>query len=93
MYQMLTVESMCWLGQVLEGDWPRYLPLGQVTVARALFVHDDWSGGDHGFFFGLFFFFWAAPMAYGGSQARGPNGVVAAGLHQTHSSTGSEPCL
>ena len=24
-----------------------------------------------GFFFGLFAFFWAAPMAYGGSQARG----------------------
>ena len=42
-------------------------------------------------FFGLFFR--AAPVAYGGSQARDPVGVVAAGLHHSHSNTGSEPCL
>ena len=35
----------------------------------------------------------ATPMAYGGSQARGLIGAVAAGLHQGHSNTGSEPCL
>ena len=29
-------------------------------------------------------------MAYGGSQARGLIGAAAAGLHQSHSSTGSE---
>ena len=41
----------------------------------------------------LFFcccFFRAAPMAYGGSQARGRIGVVAAGLHHSHSNAVSE---
>ena len=36
---------------------------------------------------------WAAPAAYGGSQARGRIGAAATGLHQSHSNTGSEPCL
>ena len=36
---------------------------------------------------------WAAPAAYGGSQARGRIRAVAAGLHQSHSNTRSEPCL
>ena len=36
---------------------------------------------------------WAAPVAHGCSQARGPIGVVAAGLHQSHSNAGSEPHL
>ena len=31
-----------------------------------------------------------APEAYGGSQARGLTGAVAAGLHQSHSNMGSE---
>ena len=34
------------------------------------------------------FLFRAAPVTYGGSQARGPVGAVAAGLHPSH--TGSE---
>ena len=43
-------------------------------------------------FFFFFFFFcpfaisWAAPTAYGGSQARGPIRAVATGLRQSHSS-------
>ena len=41
------------------------------------------------FFFCLFCLFRVAHMAYGGSQARGPIGVVAAGLCQSHSNTGS----
>ena len=47
----------------------------------------------------LFFFVvvvaisWAAPAAYGGSQARGPIGAVATGLRQRHSNAGSEPRL
>ena len=51
------------------------------------------------FFFGLLSFFvfvaisWAAPAAYGGSQARGPIGAVATGLRQSHSNAGSEPRL
>ena len=36
---------------------------------------------------------WAAPVAYGGSQARGLIGAVATSLHQSHSNSGSEPRL
>ena len=48
-------------------------------------------------FFVLFCFvfclFRAAPMAYGGSQASGPIGTVAADLHHSYISVGSEPRL
>ena len=44
-------------------------------------------------FFVFLLFLWAAPTAYGGSQARGRIGAVAAGLHQSHSNVGSEPRL
>ena len=37
--------------------------------------------------------FRAAPVAFGGSQARGPFGAVASGLYHSHSNTGSESCL
>ena len=36
---------------------------------------------------------WAAPAAYGGSQARGRIGAVATSLRQSHSNAGSEPRL
>ena len=45
------------------------------------------------FFFLSFCLFRAAPVAYRGSQARGPIGATAAGLHHSHSHAGSEPCL
>ena len=45
------------------------------------------------FFFCLFAISWAAPAAYGGSQAKGPIGTVATGLCQSHSNSGSEPRL
>ena len=32
-------------------------------------------------------------MAYGGSQARAQIGAIVAGLHHSHNSAGSEPCL
>ena len=38
----------------------------------------------------LFLLFRPAPTAYGSSQARGRIGAVAAGLHQSHSNSGSE---
>ena len=50
-------------------------------------------------FFFLFFIFLsfylsrATPSAYGGSQAGGPIGAVATGLHHSHSNLGSEPRL
>ena len=42
------------------------------------------------FFFCLFR---VASVAYGGSQARGPIGAVASGVHQGHSNSGSKPHL
>ena len=44
-------------------------------------------------FFCLFAISWAAPMAYGGSEARGQIGATAAGLHHSHSHARSEPRL
>ena len=41
----------------------------------------------------LWFFFRAVPVSYGCSQARGPIGAAAAGLHPSHSNVESEPCL
>ena len=61
------------------------------------------SQGTVRFFFFLSFVFlsfvvvvaisWAAPSAYGGSQARGRIGAVATGLCQSHSNAVSEPRL
>ena len=45
------------------------------------------------FIFGLFAISWAAPAAYGGSQARGRIGAVATSPRQSHSNVGSEPRL
>ena len=44
-------------------------------------------------YFFFFFFSRAAPEVYGGSQARGLIGAVAAGLRQSHSNAGSELCM
>ena len=51
-----------------------------------------WQGFFGGFFL-VFCPFRAALAAYGGSQARGLIGAVAAGLHQSHSNAGSESSL
>ena len=45
------------------------------------------------FFFCLFAFSRAAPLVYGGSQARSQIRAVAAGLRQSHSNEGSKPHL
>ena len=45
------------------------------------------------FFFLLFVLFMAVPVACGSSQARGLTGAATAGLHHSHSNTGSEPHL
>ena len=42
------------------------------------------------YYYYYFVFSRAVPVAYGGSQARGLIGAVAAGLHHSHSSAGSE---
>ena len=50
--------------------------IGDTTVFKSIFLS--------------FCLFWAAPAAYGGSQAGGLIGSVAASLHQSHSKAGSE---
>ena len=45
------------------------------------------------FFWSFFAISWAAPAAYGHSQARGRIGTAATGLYQSHSNAGSEPRL
>ena len=45
------------------------------------------------YFIYLFLLFRAIPTAYGGSQARGLIGSIAASLHHSHSKAGSEPHL
>ena len=50
----------------------------------------------HMFFFVVvvvFLLLRAVPAAYGSSQARGPIGAIAAGLHHSHSNAGSESHL
>ena len=40
----------------------------------------------------IYCLFTDTPLAYGSSQAKGPIGAVAAGLHHNHSNAGSKPC-
>ena len=47
-----------------------------------------WDKKKNFFFWGGLFFIMAAPVAYGGSQARGRIGAVAASLHHNHSHAG-----
>ena len=65
-------------------------------------MHTKWEGegqrAEEKFYVYLFlcvcfFLFRAAPLAYGGFQAMGPIGAVAAGLRHSHSNAGSEPHL
>ena len=60
------------------------------SVSFALFPYFPICGF---FFFFFFCLFRAVPLAYGGSQARGWTGVVAADLFDSHSNTRSQPCL
>ena len=45
------------------------------------------------FFLSFFFFLMAAPETHGTYQARGQIGAATAGLHHSHSNSGSEPHL
>ena len=54
---------------------------------------DGFVGEFFFFFFVFLLFLWAAPAAYGGSQARGQIGAAATGLCQSHSNVGSKPRL
>ena len=66
----------------------------QIPVNMTLFGKRAFADVIKKIFF-FFVFFRAAPAAYGGSQARGPVGATAAGLHHSHSNsnTGFKPRL
>ena len=56
-------------------------------------VHSNWPKLFFFFSFLSFVFLGPHPVAYGGSQARGQIGALAASLHHSHSNSGSEPSL
>ena len=58
-----------------------------------IFTNSCWVFKKFYLFIYLFLLFKATPMAYGGSQARGQIGAVAASLHHSHSYARSKPCL
>ena len=74
----LTLSSIMWLDIL-----PSTIHQDLIAYPQILFI----------WFFYFFVFSRAAPMACGGSQARGPIRAVAAGLHHSHSNMGSEWCL
>ena len=84
------------LGDALEWkQGPRYglygyLCLGNIIGSSA--IAGIWYSSFF-FFFLVFCLFGAAPMAYGGSQARGLTGATASSLCQSHSNARSEPRL
>ena len=73
--------------------------IGDLCPTASLSSLSFWEAGTLNFgrwgsflsFFFFFFFLRAAPVANGGSQARGQIGAVASGLHHSHSNVGSEP--
>ena len=68
-------------------------PGPQVPLSSGKPAEQRWPPMVLGVFFGLLAISWAAPTAYGGSQARGLIGAVAASLCQSQSNVGSEPRL
>ena len=95
----LTVQSILVPGFSLSGLWICHaIPFWPAQFLKSNQLLSLWSSlltSSFSFFFFLFLFFVfylfrATPTAYGGSQARGLIGAVAADLHQSHSNTGSE---
>jgi len=76
---------------ILPEEWESYAYYLFFFPLRLLWQF--WVHINFFFFFGLFAFPRAAPAAYGGFQARGLIGAVAASLRQSHSNAGSEPRL
>ena len=68
---------------------PHFLQMGKGRSTHFLiFIHRTLF-----FFFFFFLLFIITPMAYGGSQARGQIGAVAAIPHHSHSNARSDPHL
>ena len=85
------VSSLCQVFWVLLHIFFSNLQFSPVGVC--LLVVEEETEVLSAFFVCLFCFFRAESPACVGSQARGPIGTVAAGLHHSHSYAGSEPCL
>ena len=72
-------------------------PLSGIFESGINFIWNPWAliPNHHQRFFFLIFlpFLGPLPAAYGGSEARGRIGAIAAGLGQSHSNMGSESCL
>uniref|UniRef100_A0A8D0RRC0 Glycerophosphodiester phosphodiesterase domain containing 1 n=1 Tax=Sus scrofa TaxID=9823 RepID=A0A8D0RRC0_PIG len=65
-----------------------------LLMRKALFDHLTARGIQVSFWNDAFYFFCLAePASYASPQARGRIGAIAAGLHHSHSNTGSEPHL
>ena len=83
-------------GLVFPGPWPLGRPQSFRCPATSLPSHPGCVNNHNTsrvFFPFSFFLFRAAPVAYGGSQARGRIGAIAADLHHSYSSTRFEPHL
>ena len=76
-YYKILIDSWGWL----QVHLPRVLTSHQAWLMSWYFVDFFMQYITHFFFF--FFVFLGTPVAYGGSQARGWNRAVAAGLHHT----------
>uniref|UniRef100_A0A8C3W6Q4 Phosphatidylinositol 5-phosphate 4-kinase type-2 gamma n=1 Tax=Catagonus wagneri TaxID=51154 RepID=A0A8C3W6Q4_9CETA len=85
--QIPNYRSSCKIVLLWESSPPRNADLGKIIL---LINRCNFFSFSFFFFFLSFCYFRAAPAACGGSQARGLIGAVAAGLRQSHSSTGSK---
>ena len=87
------IHLSLWIYRSRKGEFAeKALPFW--TQCKGLFkIIDCLSFLFFSFFFFFFCFLGLHPEAYGGSQARGQVGAVAAGLCQSHSSLGSKPRL
>ena len=89
------VNIINYQGNVIKTTMTYHLPLSRMYASKQqtqqvlAHIWKNWKT----IFCVFFAISWAAPMAYGGSQARGQMGAVASGLNQSHSNMGSEPLL
>ena len=80
-----------------EPPYASDVALKRHTYIHTILIHRTWGilgpYNNTVFFIFLSFLSRAAPVACGGSQARGLIGAVATGLHHSHRNAGSEPHL
>ena len=78
MRQALPSDCALWRGGLERSPYAKHIKNTAAVVTEVFF---------------FFLLFRADPVAYGGSQARGPIGAEAASLHHSHKNVRSEPCL